>query len=541
MKSLIATLSTFLSARSNRPRKIGVSVLGLTMPILMLLTLSNCGGGGGSSRVPPERIKNAWQSGVFKDASTFVNRCVNPRAGIDKITNASYPDMLGTILEENNFLRSWNNDTYLWYNEVVDVDPAKDDVPTEYFDKLRTTQKTASGKDKDNFHFFYKTAVWDGLINAGVDTGYGVEWAWIKGDAPDRNVVVAYTEVGSPAATANLLRGAKIISIDGADFVNGNDVATLNAGLFPADNGERHVFVVQDYGSNTTREVVLVSAEVIKTPVQTVKTIDTPNGKVGYFLFNDHLKTAEQGLIDAVNQLQGVNDLVLDVRYNGGGYLYIASQLAYMIAGDDATRDKTFETTIFNDKYKTKDFFGNPLTPRPFFDTSSENVKLPTLNLKKVFVITSSDTCSASEAIINGLRGINVEVIQIGAKTCGKPYGFYGQDNCSNTYFTIQFKGVNDKGFGEYSDGFSPAKSGESDNGEDIIKGCNLGDDYSHLLGDPAELNLATALNYRATGSCDLPVASTSLKMEKLSGENYLGVSGTVNKGPGLTNRIMRK
>ena len=58
-------------------------------------------------------------------------------------------------------------------------------------------------------------------------------------------------------------------------------------------------------------------------------------------------------------------------------------------------------------------------------------------------------TCSASESIINGLRGVNVQVIQIGSTTCGKPYGFYPEDNCGTTYFSIQFKGVNAAGFGE--------------------------------------------------------------------------------------------
>jgi len=68
---------------------------------------------------------------------------------------------------------------------------------------------------------------------------------------------------------------------------------------------------------------------------------------------------------------------------------------------------------------------------------------LPTLNLSRVFVLTTSSTCSASEAIINGLRGADIEVIQIGSGTCGKPYGFYPTDNCATTYFTIQFSGIN--------------------------------------------------------------------------------------------------
>ena len=79
--------------------------------------------------------------------------------------------------------------------------------------------------------------------------------------------------------------------------------------------------------------------------------------------------------------------------------------------------------------------------------------------MSRVFVLASGGTASASEAFINGLRGIDVEVILIGANTRGKPYGFYGIDNCSTTYFTIQFKGSNAKGFGEYSDGFIPVDS----------------------------------------------------------------------------------
>ncbi len=522
----------------SQPRYFLASAFRLFLLFLFALIMNGCGGGGGSSAVP-RTTNTSWQPGVFKNSNDFANKCAMPRTGIDKTTNAAYPDVQGTVLDENNFLRSWSNETYLWYNEIVDVNPADDPIPTEYFQKLKTNAKTSSGEDKDNFHFHYKTTVWDGIINEGIDTGYGVEFAWIQ-NSPPRNVVVAYTEVGSPAANENLLRGARIISIDGADFINGNDVATLNAGLFPAEHGETHIFELQDYGSSTSHYVTLVSAQVTKAPVQNVKTIDTPSGKVGYFLFNDHLKTAEQGLIDAVNQLQGVNDLVLDVRYNGGGYLYIASQLAYMIAGANATANKTFEKTTYNDKYTTRDFNGQPITPWEFFDTSSEDVKLPALNLARVFVITSADTCSASEAVINGLRGIDVEVIQIGDKTCGKPYGFHARDNCSNTYFTIQFKGVNHKGFGEYSSGFVPSSV---DNGMDNIKGCALGDDYTHLLGDVNELNLATALTYRETGSCSLPVsvvAMDSLRKQKLSVENLSDVHATINKAPALTNRFIK-
>jgi hypothetical protein len=75
-------------------------------------------------------------------------------------------------------------------------------------------------------------------------------------------------------------------------------------------------------------------------------------------------------------------------------------------------------------------------------------------------------------------------VIQIGSTTCGKPYGFYPQDNCGTTYFTIELKGVNAQGFGDYTDGFSPENTAGGVGTP--VPGCSVGDDFTHALGDPA-------------------------------------------------------
>ena len=102
-----------------------------------------------------------------------------------------------------------------------------------------------------------------------------------------------------------------------------------------------------------------------------------------------------------------------------------------------------------------------------------------------------NNTASASESLINGLRGIDFEVILIGGSTTGKPYGWLPEENCGTTYSTIQFKGVNAKGFGNYSDGFIPSTQ---DNGGDQVKGCIVYEDIKHLLGDKNEKMLATAI-----------------------------------------------
>jgi carboxyl-terminal processing protease len=209
-----------------------------------------------------------------------------------------------------------------------------------------------------------------------------------------------------------------------------------------------------------------------------------------------------------------------------------------MIAGPGPTAGNTFERIVFNDKYPTTDpVTGAPLTPLPFLTTSQgfsgpKGRPLPALGLSRVFVLTSSNTCSASESIINGLRGIGLQVIEVGTTTCGKPYGFYPQDNCGTTYFSIEFKGVNATGFGDYPDGFSPANTtgvvGVT------VPGCSVGDDFTHALGDPTEGRLAAALGYARSQDC--PAASAALAAGRPS-----AAEGRAPKSPWRENRILHR
>ena len=503
---------------------------------VFLLVMAGCGGGDGNSALTNGANVNqaggggssSWTPNVFLPSSTFAAQCAAPRAGTS--------DTQGSATTENNWLRSWTNELYFWFDEVTDRDPASYATPA-YFDLMKTTGTTASGADKDRFHFVYSTDEWNKLSQSGVSVGYGFEFAALK-TSPPRQYLVAYVD---PGYTVNVARGALVLSIDGVDLANDNTtagIAVLNAGLFPATAGESHTFVVQDAGSSTPRSLTVTAANITSTPVQNVQTIATPSGTVGYMLFNDHVATAEDQLIAAIDTLHDANvaDLVLDIRYNGGGFLYIASELAYMIAGPAATGGRTFERTQFNSKHPSTDpVTGQPLTPMPFFSTSSNNQGLPTLNLPRVFVLTGPSTCSASESIINSLRGVNVEVIQVGSTTCGKPYGFYPQDNCGTTYFSIEFKGLNDQNLGGYTDGFSPNNTVGS--AGERIPGCSVADDFNHALGDPAEGRLAAALTYRTApvGTCG--TATGMAKHQMLADPSI--TDGRVHKAPWLQNRIL--
>jgi carboxyl-terminal processing protease len=501
--------------------------------------LSACGGGGGSGSgasasagspapppAPPPPAPPAppagWVQGQFQPESKFAAMCTTPRTGIDPGTQKAFPDVQGTLSDELNWLRSWTNDLYLWFDEVTDQNPANFATDAAYFPVLVTTQKTASGKAKDRFHFTYTTTQWEQLSESGVQAGYGANFV-IVAATPPREVVVSYTEPGSAAATApaSLARGAKLLTIDGVDLVNASDTASiniLNAGLSPQTVGESHTFSVLDAGGAAPRTITMVSADVTSTPVQNVHTIAAPNGNlVGYMLFNDHVATAESELVAAFSQLQsaGVQDLVLDIRYNGGGFLDIASEVAYMIAGPGATTGKTFELSQFNSKYPSVNpVTGEALVPTDFHSTTqgfstTVGQALPSLNLARVFVLTTASTCSASESIINSLRGVNVQVIEIGSTTCGKPYGFYPADNCGVTYFAIQFQGINAQGFGSYPDGFTPQNTAAVEGV--LLPGCSVADDYSHALGDTSEGLLASALSYQSSGTCPVPPSGMAI------------------------------
>ena len=477
------------------------------------LTLTACGGGGGGSSggsvnggnggsggntgtPPPTTTQSDFAAGVFRPESTFRATCANPRPGTS--------DAQGTTVDENYWLRSWSNDLYLWYDEIIDEDPELYTTP-EYFDLMRTFETLPSGAPKDSFHFSQNTAEYQQQLNSGVSADYGAEWDLLS-SSPPREAVYVFVQPGTPAAIAGIKRGDRITAIDGVDFVNGSDVAVLNGGLFP-ENGETHNFTVRDFDGNNERTVALTAEEITVDPVPLTRIIDTPQGPVGYMYFVQYIRPAEEALINAINQFAAadITELVLDIRYNRGGLLDIANELGFMIAGPAAAQGRVFDELRFNDKHTVRNPVTNELlTPTNFHTTAqgfsvANGVALPSLNLSRVHMLVGNSTASANESLINGLRGIDFEVILVGEQTTGKPFGFYPTDNCGETYFTIQFQTVNAKGFGDFAEGFKPI---EGPVAADEVQGCVVADDYANELGDPTEARLATALGLIDNQTC---------------------------------------
>jgi len=481
--------------------------------ILTTAALASCGGGGGGSST-----NNNPPPGVAAQSCS----ANNPYIG-----DATAPTTIGDLASEKTWLRDYMDRKYLWYTEVPNINASAVAYSNEsdvfaslnnYFNALLTPAKTASNKSKDKFSFAYSTAGWNALVNSGTLLGYGIEWHFDSPIDPPRNIRVEYVHAGSPADASGIKRGDTLVLADGvsADVPPTQaSVAALSSALFPAA-ATTHSFQFSRAGG-TVLNTTWTAGNVTLT-VEPPRVLPVGGNSVGYILFNDHVLTAEQQLISAFQTLKtaNVSDLVLDLRYNGGGYLFIASEVAYMIAGDTPTANKAFMNTVFNNKRSSENsttgFRTQACVPDPAgFDPTNllcrSNAPLPTLNLSRVYVLVSGRTSWTSEAIINGLRGVDIDVRLIGSTTRGVPYGVgNGQDNCGITYFPIESQSVNAKGFGDYADGFNPGGAWVDPNAAGptgfAVPGCAANDDLNHQLGDPAEGQLAAALAYRASGTC---------------------------------------
>lgn len=378
----------------------------------VLLLLAGCGGGGGGG------------GGGGAPAPSFT---IQPTTSLG--SSAQYESgAAGCTLDvQKKFVRTYLDEVYLWYNEIVDVDPAKYSTVPDYFDALLVRTPDSNGLPKDRFSAIIPTSQARALLD--------------------------------PAAQQ------------------------ASAGA-------------------------LLSSHTGSVPV--TKVVTSPGGRrAGYIQFNNHDAGAQDDLITAVKQIQGsgVQDLVLDLRFNSGGFLYIAQTAASMITAP-SKNGLVFEKLQYNNKRQAESdasalvFAGTVQVADDIPGVSQAQypvgTPLPQLALPRVFVLTTGRTCSASESIINSLRGIDVQVIRIGGTTCGKPYGFREKDNCGWALFPIEFKGTNAKGFGDYTAGFTPT--------------CHIRDTStlgtSGTAGTSTDPLLSGALTYMDSGACPAGTAT---------------------------------
>ena len=501
--------------------------------VLLIASASLISCGSDSKKKSPSGPNGAsvttWQKDYFLPRSTYKDRCQFLRSGVSPDTGSPYPDVKGSMLEELFYLRSLTEETYLFKADLTDMDPspynqvqstfaAHKEKMDEYFDELKTDELTATNTPKDKYHYTYLTSDWINRIQNVAQPSYGISWANLGGSVIrngrtyvriPRDYRVRYVIPGSPAAelvggSPKVKRGDKILKVNGEDFIRGNS-SKLNA-AFSVPSGTSTTFVLMDVDTNQEKTVVLTAKNISQKPVNDSAILEIGDDKVGYIHYTTFItKDSDSAIHEVIKDFKskGVTDLVLDIRYNGGGYTVASSMVGYMIAGRSNTIGKYYSRSRFVDGAGTPSPFVNQGVGTPL--SIREGTPLESLDLNRVYILSTERTCSASESLINGLIGADIEVILIGGTTCGKPYGFFPEDNCGITYFTIQVQSLNHKGFGDYGDGFVPSTTTIGAK----VKGCAVSDDFTKQLGDSSEALLAAALKFRKDGTCPLaPSAS---------------------------------
>ncbi len=411
----------------------------------------------------------------------------------EKIFGEVQPPAECTLLAKKKFVYDVMHDSYLWADETKEVDYTDDE---RYPDEETLLNDLRNPKDR--FSFIMSQKAYDDFFEAGKNVGFGI---FFRPEAHESNTTLGYTVDAlvlllvypeSPADKAGLKRSDRIVGID--DYTINQVFADeeLFKHYLEADEPITVTFHLErNDGTNDT--VTVTKAEYnVKTVIK--KSILERNGrKIGYLLFQSFVGTSESELTAAFSYFKesGIDDLVLDLRYNGGGYVYIARQLASLIGGWYSS-GKVFNQTLFNQKYS-----------RYNYSTYFYYYLFHQLSLPRLYVITTSMTCSASELVINSLRAsaIGVEVIGIGEHTCGKPYAMIGGRYCDKYILPVQMKNANADGEGDYVDGLPPV--------------CRSRDNDLYDFADPHEDSFAEALYYIEHESCKPETLSSRAYVKK--------------------------
>ncbi|MDP1647758.1 MAG: S41 family peptidase [Rubrivivax sp.] len=391
-----------------------------------------------------------------------------------------------SVAEQQQWLAAYMEDWYFWYRLSPRPAPGAYADVQSYFDALLYT-----GSDPafpaDRWSRSESTETFNRFYGEGSTLGYGVSVAGLElaGD-PTQPLYVRHVEPRSPAAALGVQRGDEVMSMNGrsaAELVAADDFAALTA----AASGERLTLELRRGG--VSRTVTISAAVFALTPVSGTAVLDIgPGRKLGYVAVKDMIDQALAPLETSFSRFraEGVIDLVLDLRYNGGGLVATGGVVASYIAGTRGD-GRSYATLLYNDKRAASN-------QRFAFSRPSSALTLP-----RVFVLMGRRTCSASEQVINGLRGVGVEVVAIGETSCGKPVGSLPASACGRTYSVVNFESVNDRNEGRYFDGFDAT--------------CPVREDFTAAQGADADPLLAAARHHAQTGQCP---AQASLRQQPL-------------------------
>ncbi len=398
----------------------------------------------------------------FKSAKTQrIFGAVQPPKSCDKISRKTFVyDLL--------------HDSYLWADDTAFVN-FKDD--TLYPDETALLNELKN--EKDRFSFIISQNEYEEFFIAGRSVGFGFSFVFIGDEQSIDSMRIILVYPDSPAYKSTLKRSDVIVAIDGyrIDEIYKNE--KLFKKYFGFEGEFEAVFTIRKKDGALEKLNIAKTEFAVKSVIKK-EVLNIDGKKIGYLLFQSFTGNAKSELKNAFSYFKekNIDELVLDLRYNGGGYVYFANLLSSLIAGKNA-QGKVFMKRVFNEKYSSYDM-------TDYFLKEQKEA----LDLSRLFILTTKSSCSASELVINSLRASTsgVDVVQIGDRTCGKPYGMIGGAYCGRYILPVQMKNLNGDGIGEYINGLSPD--------------CIAKDDFWHDFGDENESLLKSAFYYISKGSC---------------------------------------
>ncbi len=396
-------------------------------------------------------------------------------------------------------MREW----YFW-NDLLptEVDISQFATPEDLLAFLTTFSPDLTPDDGldnpvDRFSFINTASADQAFFGEGRFEGFGFSSRFVA----ENDLRLTRVFFDSPANRAGLARGQQIVALNGRTIaeIQANEGVNAVFDLSPLEFTMREIDG-SEFTVEITKDIVTID------PVPQSRVITDAAGArppVGYMELATFISTAdaEMNTVFADFLAQGVNDVIVDLRYNGGGLVSTAELLGDFLGGDVA-ENLIFSKTVFNELRAPAN------NSTEFFDRQGNSV-----NLVRLVVIASTSTASASELVINGMDP-HVEVVIVGDRTFGKPVGQVGLEFCEKILRPTSFQTLNANDFGDYFFG--------------LPVDCAAPDDLNVAVGADNDPNIEAALSYLDTGGC--PAASipgAQFKLESRQAAPQLELRGT--------------
>ena len=384
-------------------------------------------------------------------------------------------------------------DWYLW-NDLLpaNISIADYSSPEDLVFRVTTElgPKDSTGDPIDYFSSVGSAVADAQFFGEGKFEGFGFSWRFVDQAQTDFRITRKFA--GSPAALGGLERGQQVLTLNSRSVA---DIAT-NEGIGAFFDANASVdFEVQPVDGVAFSTGPINKAVVTIPPIPQWDVIPAAGGRsVGYMELSTFISTADAEFDEVFLAFRNANvtDVIIDLRYNGGGLVSTAELLGDYLGGLVA-QSLIFSSTEFNADRAAQ-----------YNETELFELRGNSISLSRLVVIASRGTASASELVANGMIP-HVDVAIVGDRTFGKPVGQIGLEFCDKILRPTAFKLANALGDGDYFDGL-PAD-------------CAAVDDLSVAVGDSLDPNMVAAMSYLDTGACPAvsSLAGTEFKAVKES------------------------